>query len=335
MLLSRDDFRIKVLRRSDGKCVCCGESAVDAHHIIERKLWLDGGYYLDNGAAVCADCHYLAETTEISVEEIRKAAGVKPLLPDHLDPKENYDKWGNVVLSDGRRLPGELFWDPSVQKILSERLHLFDKRVKYPRTYHLPWSPGITSDDRVISKVDFNEVVITEKMDGENTTIYSDYIHARSLTSNRHESRAWVKSLQARIGSDIPEDMRICGENLFATHSIHYSNLPSYFLVFSVWCRDTCLSWDETVEWSELLGLELVPVLYRGAWNEGLRSSLEPPRGEGYVVRGAGSFNLKDFKTNVAKYVRKDHVSTTSDWARRGVVKNIVIENEKEHQRSQ
>lgn len=50
-------------------------------------------------------------------------------------------------------------------------------RYKYPRTPHLPWSPGATKDDvRCINTEIFTgkRVVITEKMDGENTTLYSD-----------------------------------------------------------------------------------------------------------------------------------------------------------------
>lgn len=42
---------------------------------------------------------------------------------------------------------------------------------KYNRTYHLPWSPGTTSDDRISKSVDSllnYEIVITEKLDGEN-----------------------------------------------------------------------------------------------------------------------------------------------------------------------
>ena len=49
------------------------------------------------------------------------------------------------------------------------------ERVKYPRTYHLPYSKGYTSDDKVLTsdnQFQTMDVVVTEKMDGENTTIY-------------------------------------------------------------------------------------------------------------------------------------------------------------------
>ena len=55
--------------------------------------------------------------------------------------------------------------------------------IKYPRTFHLPWSPGATSDDKMLDGIDHFfgcECVITEKLDGENTTIYyNGYFHAR------------------------------------------------------------------------------------------------------------------------------------------------------------
>ena len=43
---------------------------------------------------------------------------------------------------------------------------------KYNRTFHLPWSPGSTNDDRISNNVDSllgKEIVITEKLDGSNT----------------------------------------------------------------------------------------------------------------------------------------------------------------------
>src|SRR3546814_8478297 len=70
-------------------------------------------------------------------------------------------------------------------------------------------------------------VIVTEKMDGENTTLYRDYIHARSVDGRSHPSRDWVKQFRSGIAADIPEDWRVCGENLFAKHSIHYTALRS------------------------------------------------------------------------------------------------------------
>lgn len=239
-LLSRDAFKEAVFARDKMRCVFpwCDNAAVDAHHIMERRLWGDGGYYLENVASVCAECHVKCEMTNISVEDVRRYAGINRIVvPEHLYQDQIYDKWGNPIMTNGSRLKGELFDDPSVQKILSAGnvLHLFVDWVKYPRTYHLPWSCSISNDDRILHDLSCfqnRRVIVTEKMDGENTTMYRDHIHARSVDSRNHPSRNWVKNLWGRLSHDIPSGWRICGENLFATHSISYSNLQSYFLDF-------------------------------------------------------------------------------------------------------
>lgn len=105
-------------------------------------------------------------------------------------------------------------------------------RVHYPRTPHLPWSPGATADDvrtTDLSGLAGREVVVTEKLDGENTTLYRDGLHARSLDSAHHPSRAWVKSLHGSVASAIPEGWRVCGENMYARHSLGYDDLDSWF----------------------------------------------------------------------------------------------------------
>jgi len=198
-----------------------------------------------------------------------------------------------------------------------------DGRVKYPRTFHLPWSPGATSDDKILQTTDhFNgrEVAITEKLDGENTTIYQDGLHARSLDAGYHPTRTWVNKIQGEIGYQIPPGWRICGENLQGVHSLSYENLPSYFLVFSVWDENNlCLSWDDTLEICQMLGLHTVPLIYRGPWDENAIRSMEMPptysnESEGYVVRITDSFPFEAFQDSVAKFVRADHVQTTDHW---------------------
>lgn len=362
-LLTRDEFREAVFERDNYRCVLCNvsgpspraftgsrsEAKLDAHHILERRLWPDGGYYLDNGASVCEPCHMRCEQTLVSVEEVREAAKITGVvLPPHLYRDQKYDKWGNPVLDNGTRLRGELFDDESVQKVLAPVLHLFTRHVKYPRTYHLPWSPGATDDDRIMEDPDEcfggREVVVTEKMDGENCTMYSDYIHARSLEYASHPSRDRVKAMWAQVAHDIPEGWRVCGENLYALHSIAYDDLSSYFQVFSIWNeKNECLSWDETKEWAALLGFQTVPPIVRGTWDvtdpigsiqkaihEAWSSHAIRTGGresEGYVVRLADSFHYKDFRRSVAKYVRKDHVvHRDGHWSNRPVVPNKLRE---------
>ena len=321
-LLTRDQFRSAVFERDNHQCVICKTPAKDAHHILERRLWDDGGYYLDNGASVCALHHILCEQTDISVAALRTACKItRPILPPHMYSDVVYDKWGNIELN-GYRLRGELFYDESVQKALKGHLEDFTSLVKYPRTHHLPWSEGMHGDDRAMTSIASfmgARVIVTEKLDGENTSFYKDAYHARSTESTNHESQTWAKNFWAKIKHDIPTGWRICVENVYATHSVEYTNLDSYVYGFSIWNElNKCLSWDETLEWFDLFGITPVPVLYDGVYNEYLIRALWKPGhekfAEGYVVRTAHAFTYGAFRRCVGKFARKDHVQTVQHW---------------------
>ncbi len=119
-LLSREAFHDEVFRRSTGRCVFCGAPAADAHHILERKLFPDGGYYVENGAAVCEKDHWRCETGELSPEDVRSAAGIlEALLPPGFPPGAVIDKWGNTVRADGLLEPGPLFGDIGARRALA------------------------------------------------------------------------------------------------------------------------------------------------------------------------------------------------------------------------
>lgn len=326
-LLTRDQFREGVFARDGHTCVFCDRPAVDAHHILERRLFSgeqQGGYYLSNGASVCQEHHLACEMTTVSVEDVREACGItKWTIPDHLYDDHIYDKWGNVVLPNGQRMMGELFVDESVQKILDRGgvLGNFTKFVKYQRTFHMPDSPGIHDDDKMLrdySSFEGEDVVISLKMDGENTAMYNDYIHARSIDGRSHPSRDWVKQFHSRIAYNIPETFRIYGENLFAKHSIGYDNLPTFFMGFQVWDQLTCLGYDETLEYFELLDIHPVPELYRGPFDRNvilsMAKSLDVTVNEGFVMRKTRAFKYGEFKTCVAKWVRPNHVQTNKHW---------------------
>lgn len=334
ILLKRDDFREKVFKRDKHKCVWCGGIAVDAHHIIERKLFDDGGYYLENGVSLCEKCHLLAEQTILSCQELRERAGIiNTILPQLFDRFLVYDKWGNILLEDGRRIKGPMFNTEQVQKIIPYEIlnkFLMSEHVKYPRTPHLMWSEKLGKDDRVLESIDQfigQEVVVTVKMDGENTTIYKDHIHARSLDSKHHPSRDWVKGLWGNISWMLDDDVRICGENMYAKHTIHYKNLESYFLVFSIWRENQCLSWDETVEYCDLLGLKHVPILYQGIFDydhirDIYRSTHNGDDCEGYVIRLAKSFLYEDFGKSIGKFVSSRFQIGDSHWMYDKIIPN-------------
>jgi len=201
-------------------------------------------------------------------------------------------------------------------------------KIKYPRTYHFEWSPGKTSDDKTqfdLSNFEDKCIVITEKMDGENSTLMKDYIYARSLDSKDHLSRHWLKGLWGNIKYLIPDGWRICGENLYAKHSIFYENLSSYFMVFSIWNeKNECLSINDTLKWCNLLGLTHVPILYQGKFDIDFIKNfkIDTSIKEGFVMRLCDSFNYNDFNNSVIKWVRDNHVITNKHWMYNKIIKN-------------
>lgn len=206
---------------------------------------------------------------------------------------------------------------------------------KYPRTYHLPFSPGTTSDDRIAKEISalFREpVVITEKLDGENTCLNRFGVFARSHSAPTRNP--WAGYLQKRwqtLRHDLGT-LELFGESLYAVHSIEYTGLPEHYFLFAIRNGDRWLSWAEVETYSQLLGLPTVPVLFRGRVSEmNLQSQIDtlvaepsvlsdPEFGsttrEGVVIRVARELSDAEFSTHVFKWVRKDHVQTTEHWTR-------------------
>ena len=210
---------------------------------------------------------------------------------------------------------------------------------KYPRTAHLPWSPGGTSDDRRLTDVSslLNVgLVLTEKMDGSNVCLEAGACYARShATSPKHPSFDAFKAFHAGVSHLIPENFQVFGEWLYALHSIKYSALPSYFLAFGV--RDmktmTWGSWSEVEMWAAELGVKTAPLLCQTAVGredalQSLTTSLSKApsacggQREGVVVRVSTSFADDAFGSSVAKWVRKNHVQSGDHWKNQVIVKN-------------
>lgn len=196
-------------------------------------------------------------------------------------------------------------------------------KTKHCKTYHLPWSPGICNEDKVLKTTDQFEgkqVVITEKRDGECTSLYNNgTVHARSIDGVKHPWQSPIKSMWSERADDLPPRWRVVGENLFPQHTIPYNTLTSWLEVFAVFDeRNVALCWDETVEWCELLKLITVPVLWEGEWDPDvirwLHTRLDLDTQEGYVVRVRDSIPYEKWNCMVAKWVRPNHVQTDEHW---------------------
>lgn len=231
---------------------------------------------------------------------------------------------------------------------------------KYPRTYHLPWSEGLTSDDKKIS--DFicllgytfpyegeeitvkTPLIITEKLDGSNICFCKEGMFARSHSGPpNHESFDLAKSEYSRVKYKLDPTCFYYFEYMYAKHSIYYENLPSYLFligVFDEWTghNGEWLPQNELEQIAQELEFPVVPVLAN--LREGVFSEKELKKvtieafnlpsvfggeKEGIVVKRDGIDT--NFSRNCAKMVRKNHVQTDEHWINQPIIRNKLNEN--------
>lgn len=189
---------------------------------------------------------------------------------------------------------------------------------KYPRTPYLPWSPTSTPGQIVpADRFRGKRIYVSEKLDGENVTLYRDGMHARSVDSTHHASRSWLKGFHAGMAYRIPTGWRFVGEYLYARHSIPYTDLESYFYLLSIWDqRNICLNMARTKQLADMFGFPMPRQIYWGEYDEDrlLAIRVDTEISEGYVVRNSHQFHYEDFGTNVAKWVRPGHIQTDEHW---------------------
>jgi hypothetical protein len=213
---------------------------------------------------------------------------------------------------------------------------------KYGRTFHYPFSPGTTSDDRI--NQDYWEdicrletVIHTEKLDGENNCLSKYGVFARSHAAPT--TSAWTRKIQEKwnfIKNDLG-NYEIFGENLYAIHSIEYPLIENYFYVFAVRELDKWLSWEEAAFVAAAFDLPTVPILEevndfsnKKLFEEKILSMVKGESTflsidtqtkkacsmEGIVTRNKFEYDVVNFQENVFKYVRKGHVKTDEHWTR-------------------
>lgn len=213
---------------------------------------------------------------------------------------------------------------------------------KYGRTYHYPFSPGTSSDDRIqhhywaqLERIP--ALIHTEKLDGENNCLSRYGVFARSHAAPT--TSPWTESLRRfwqLIRNDLG-DLEIFLENLYAVHSIEYRSLEHHFYVFGIRQQGQWLSWEETEFYAGMLDLPTVPVIgtFQTSGDPSSfekqvvqlaagRGQLEPYDAysgelatmEGIVTRNSGGYPVTGFADNVFKYVRKGYVKTDQHWTR-------------------
>jgi hypothetical protein len=213
---------------------------------------------------------------------------------------------------------------------------------KYSRTYHYPFSPGTTSDDRIAHDywADLQQIdtlVHTEKLDGENNCLNRYGVFARSHAAPT--TSPWTATLREfwqRVKNDLG-GLDIFLENLYAVHSLQYQKLDHHFYVFAAREGNRWLSWEEVKFYAAMLELPTVPEMEMektptdkagfekkildvvkgpGAFCPVEVTTGKPATMEGIVSRNADAFGTDAFARNVFKWVRKGHVKTDEHWTR-------------------
>jgi len=138
---------------------------------------------------------------------------------------------------------------------------------KYGRSLHAQISLGTTSDDRFMPDgyvkvfADMRALRLSEKLDGQNNCFNKYGVFARSHTSS--SAHPWDKPLIDRwqlFKNDLG-DLEIFGENMYATHSIRYTKLESFFYMFGVRDKGVWLPWEEVCFYAGMLDFPVVPTI--------------------------------------------------------------------------
>jgi len=361
MTQNREKFRKTVFGRDSNNCLVpwCENDADDAHHIIERELWNNGGYIPENGASVCNKHHKYAEDNSIPPQAFYMWAGIEnPPLPEGVE-NQDVDKWG------------EKFDTPPWEDLRD--------RIKYQSSRHLLplyWHDNTLAEERIerddtgLDTVeDFVGIplVITHKIDGSNCMIVNDVdnpVRARNGSSPTESMKEFYKPgglyWRQEVNPKLPDRLQVFGEWVYAKHSIHYgcdcddtcedvgpslSELTDinddreYFQIFGVYdkVRNLWLSWPDTETVADTLGFPTTPVIYCEdkednatfeTKTEARRKLIEYAHnvidngGEGIVVRSKFPYHYSQFGRRLGKYVRENHVKTDKHWSHNDIIEN-------------
>jgi len=152
---------------------------------------------------------------------------------------------------------------------------------RFPHTPHIAWlGEGVPRDDKVLSRHEADlflseYIVIEEKIDGANLGLSVDedgmlraqnrgaYIDLSIGTGQFSTLASWLTPRQDRIAEALFPDLMLFGEWCRAVHSVRYTALPDWFLVFDVYDRSSKSFWNSLRrnEFASSLGLATVPLI--------------------------------------------------------------------------
>ena len=217
------------------------------------------------------------------------------------------------------------------------------KFFRFPHTPHIAWlGQAVPRDDKVLSPEEIKtllacEVVVEEKLDGANLG-FSLGLDGGLRAQNRgqylaepHAGQfarlpAWLALHGDDITAALTPDLMLFGEWCAARHSLDYSVLPDWFLLFDVYERSAGKFWStqRRDDLAEDIGLATVPKLIRAQLKlEDLKALLatQPSRYrvgpvEGIIIRHEST----KWCEARAKLVRADFTQAIGEhWRKRGI----------------
>lgn len=219
-----------------------------------------------------------------------------------------------------------------------------DVLVSFPSTPHLVWlSDEAIRGDKLLGtaarvRLLAGTVVVEEKIDGANVGIAVDD-DDRVIAWNRNTKLGpgahpqfeplwpWLANRSAGFRKTLGRDLVLFGEWCFARHSVEYTRLPDWWMLFDVWDRRVSRFWSTTRRdaLGHELGLSVVPQVARGRFDvAGIQALLGRSRVgdapmEGLYVRSDDGVH----ETGRAKIVRAEFTQAIGEhWTRRSVRKN-------------
>jgi hypothetical protein len=224
-----------------------------------------------------------------------------------------------------------------------------DQPVKFPRTRHVANLGAATRDDLVMTPAEVQhtflnrELFIEEKVDGANLgfCIRNHQLRAQNrshyVTSAYHPQfkhlDKWMHKHADELWQilDASDRYILYGEWLYARHSIKYSKLKDWFIVFDMFDRLTGKFWSRTRLENHLkqFSFSLVPLLFRGSMAsvDQLRDLVQTKSVfydgivEGVYVRTCDELWLVER----GKIVRSDFISGNEFWSKGGVEPNTLL----------
>lgn len=225
--------------------------------------------------------------------------------------------------------------------------------VKFPRTQHLINLGAASRDDLLLSENEFKSyfrpgcrVEISEKVDGaqlgfsldENFKVRaqnrSHYVSSKSHSQFQLLDKFIFQHTEALYQVLSSPQYILYGEWLYAKHSIGYTNLPSLFLAFDLFDKESHTFCSRTVLEEKLCGtnISIVPLLFAGEVVDqkqlmsmlSSRSQFSDSKLEGLYLKINDESN--SIVRHRSKIVRSDFLCGNSHWSKNVTEKNTVHE---------